>query len=245
MFFSKNQIQEKLIAKPRVIFLTLIVCVFSLAQVARAESISGKVDFDGTPAENSKIDMAADSVCKSMHSGDFFAERIVVNPNKTLKNVFVYIKEGVKEKSAPSSAPAILEQKGCWYTPHVIGMQAGQKLQLTNDDATLHNVHAVAKNNQEFNLGMPLQGMKLEKTFSNPEVMVKMKCDVHPWMNAYVGVLPHPYFGVTGADGTFEIKDLPPGDYTLEAWHEKYGTQTQKITVTEGQTATADFTFNG
>src|SRR3989338_7992758 len=123
-------------------------------------------------------------------------------------------------------------------------MQANQKLQIINSDATLHNVHAFAKNSPEFNLGMPMKGMKLEKTFSNPEIMVKMKCDVHPWMTGYIGVLSHPFFAVTDDQGTFKIENLPPGEYTIEAWHETYGIQTQKITVSDGAPPAIDFKFS-
>jgi hypothetical protein len=122
-------------------------------------------------------------------------------------------------------------------------MQAGQPLSILNSDATLHNVHALGRKNPEFNLGMPIKGMKLEKTFFNPEVMVKFKCDVHPWMSAYAGVLTHPFFSVTQETGVYEIKDLPPGTYVIEAWHEKYGTQTQQVTVDEAGTQTVDFAF--
>ena len=222
----------------------LLFAISLFATQLHAESISGKALFDGTPGANPKIDMAADPVCKSMHAQDFFAERIVVNSNQTLKNVFVYIKEGVKEKTAVPASPAVLDQVGCWYVPHVLGMQAGQKLQIVNSDATLHNVHAVAKENKEFNLGMPLRGMKLEKTFSNPEVMIKMKCDVHPWMNAFIGVADHSYFAVTDDQGAFELKNVPPGDYVIEAWHETYGTKTQKVTVSAGAPVGADFKFS-
>jgi len=219
--------------------------VFLASSSAFAGTISGKALFEGTPGENPKIDMGADPVCKSLHPGDFFAERIVVNSNKTLKNVFVYIKEGLKDQNfQPPSTPAVMDQKGCWYTPHVQGIQVGQKLQVVNSDPTLHNVHALGVKNPQFNLGMPMQGMKLEKTFSNPEVMVKFKCDVHPWMNGYIGVLNHPFFGVTDEQGGFKIENVPAGDYTVEAWHETYGAKSQKITVSADGTAQADFKFS-
>ncbi len=228
----------------RKIYFGIFLSLFLGAQSVWAGSIAGKADFDGTPGENPKINMGADPVCKGLHPSDFFAERVVVNSNHTLKNVFVYIKEGLKEKDFPPPAqPAVLDQKGCWYLPHVQGIQIGQKFEVVNSDPTLHNVHVFAKKNQEFNLGMPLQGMKLDKTFSNPEVMIKMKCDVHPWMNGYIGVLDHPFFAVTDEQGNFKIDNVPPGDYTVEAWHETYGTQTQSVTV-GGESAQADFKFS-
>ena len=226
----------------KVLFSVLALTLFFSIRLF-AGTISGKSAFEGTPGANPRIDMSADPVCKSLNPADVFAQRIVVNSNGTLQNVFVYIKEGLSETSFPVPAvPAVLDQRSCNYHPHVLGMQANQKLQIINSDATLHNIHAFAKNSPEFNLGMPIQGMKLEKTFSNPEIMVKMKCDVHPWMNAYAGVLAHPYFSVSGDDGTFNIKDLPAGEYTVEAWHEKYGTQTQKVTVGE-EPVNVEFTF--
>ncbi|PIQ87039.1 MAG: cytochrome c oxidase subunit II [Candidatus Omnitrophica bacterium CG11_big_fil_rev_8_21_14_0_20_45_26] len=221
-----------------------LVCLYLFPAFVQAGTVTGKALFSGEAPPNQKIDMAADPVCSGMHKTDFLNERVVVNSNQTLKNVFVYVKEGLGGQAFPApQTPAVLDQEGCWYYPHVQGMQAGQKLQILNSDATLHNVHAVAKNNAEFNLGMPLQGMKLEKTFSNPEIMIKMKCDVHPWMNGYIGVVSHPFYAVTGDDGSFEIKDLPPGEYTIEAWHEVYGTQTQKIAV-PGGSVNADFQFS-
>ncbi len=210
-----------------------------------AGTVTGKVSFTGTAPQMEPISMDADPVCSSLHNTSVLAETVIVNDNKTLKNVFVYVKEGLEGKTFPTpSTPVTIDQKGCQYSPHVFGIQAGQTLEIVNSDSTLHNIHALPEKNKQFNLGMPIQGMKLNKKFDTPEVMAKFKCDVHPWMNAYVGVLSHPYFSVTGTDGTFEIKDLPVGEYTIEAWHEKYGTQTQKVTVAEGSSS-VDFTFNG
>lgn len=229
--------------RPTVLFAAAF--LLAVSSPVFAGTISGKANFDGTPGENPKIDMGADPVCKSAHQSGFFGQNVVVNSNQTLKNVFIYIKEGLKETSFPAPAqPAVLDQKGCWYVPRVLGTQAGQKLQIVNSDATLHNVHALAKQNPEFNLGMPLQGMKLEKTFSNPEVMVKFKCDVHPWMSAYVGVLPHPFFSVTDDQGAFRFDNVPPGEYVVEAWHETYGTKSQKVTVAGDGTSETNFQFS-
>jgi hypothetical protein len=131
----------------------------------------------------------------------------------------------------------------CRYTPHVFGVRVGQPLDITNSDPTLHNIHATPKNNAEFNQGQPIQGMKTTKTFTTPEVMVPFKCDVHGWMNAYVGVLDHPYFATTGTDGKFSLKSLPPGTYTIEAWHERLGAQTQSVTIGAKETKEVNFTF--
>ena len=136
-----------------------------------------------------------------------------------------------------------VDQKECRYHPHVFGVQVGQPLEILNSDPTLHNIHAVAKNNREFNNGQPLQNMKTTHTFTAPEVMVPFKCDVHGWMNAFVGVLNHPYFAVTDAAGTFNLKTLPAGTYTIEAWHEKLGTMTQTVTIGAKETKDIAFTF--
>jgi hypothetical protein len=131
------------------------------------------------------------------------------------------------------------------YTPHVLGLVAGQQLDIINSDETLHNIHAFPEKNEAFNLGMPVKGMKYTKKFDKPEVMVKIKCDVHGWMLAWAGVLPHPFFAVTAADGSFTIPNLPPGTYTIEAWQEKLGTQTQQVTVGDKETKTVSLAFKG
>ena len=211
---------------------------------AQAATLTGKILLEGNAPENPIISMDADPVCKSLNSGDVREPKVVVNPDKTLQNVFVYIKGDVDGAGAAPSAKAILDQKGCMYEPHVLGVQVKQPVSILNSDATLHNVHALGQNNPEFNLGMPLKGMKLEKTFFNPEVMMKFKCDVHPWMSAYVGVLSHPFFSVTTETGTFEITGLAPGEYTLEAWHETYGKQTKTVKIINSdETKTIDFTY--
>jgi hypothetical protein len=168
------------------------------------------------------------------HPTGIVLEQVIVNSNSTLKNVFVYVKEGLAGKTFESPKEAVkFDQLGCIYHPRVFGIQVNQPLEILNSDDTLHNVHALPTASQGFNLGMPIKGMKLKKSFAKPEVMVKIKCEVHPWMSAYAGVVEHPYFGVTGDEGTAAIKELPAGEYTLEAWHEKYGAQTQKVTVTD------------
>jgi len=213
---------------------------------AEAGTITGKVNFTGTAPDPQKIMMDADPVCAGLHPEPVFTEDVLANPNSTLRNVFVYVKEGLEGKSFPTPAePVTFNQKGCHYTPHVFGIRVNQTLEVVNSDATLHNVHGMPTQSKEFNLGMPIQGMKLTRKFDKAEIMVKFKCDVHPWMNAYVGVLSHPFFSVTGEQGNFEIKDLPAGSYTVEAWHEKYGTKTQQITVNETGTQTLEFTFSG
>jgi len=137
----------------------------------------------------------------------------------------------------------VISQTSCMYEPHVFGLQTGQKLEILNSDSTLHNINCQAKLNKKFNIAQPTKGMKSAKTFDQPEVGVPFKCNVHPWMTAYAGVFSHPFFAVSGADGSFSIKNLPAGTYTLEAWHEKLGVQTQKVTVADGESKEISFSF--
>jgi hypothetical protein len=207
--------------------------------------VKGTVTVDGPVPANAQIKMNADPVCARQVDGPQMMETYVVGSDgKSLANVFVYVKDGLGNYVFdPPKEPATIDQKDCRYHPHVFGMMVGQPLEIINSDPTLHNIHAVAQNNREFNNGQPLKGMKTTHTFTAPEVMVPFKCDVHGWMNAYVGVLTHPYFAVTDTSGSFTLKSLPPGTYTIEAWHEKLGTMTQTVTVGEKETKEISFTF--
>jgi plastocyanin len=219
----------------------------SPVDMATAANVMGTVKFSGTAPKAAKISMNADAYCKTTHSTDAYAEDVIVNPNKTLKNVYVYVKSGLSAdlKFPVPTEAVILDQKGCVYDPHVVAIQVGQTLTVMNSDGVLHNVNVRPKNNQGFNQGQPVQGMKFDKTFSSPEVMIPTKCDVHPWMNSYIGVQNHPFASVTGTDGSFSLKDLPPGTYEIEAWHEKYGVSSQKVTVGAKENKTIEFTFKG
>jgi hypothetical protein len=205
----------------------------------------GMVALEGPAGKNEPIRMNADPVCVKAAPGAQAQETFVVGSDgKSLGNVFVYVKDGLGSYTfdAPSQS-AVLDQKGCRYHPHVFGIRVNQPLEIVNSDPTLHNIHAVPKTNQEFNTGQPIQGMKTSHTFTAPEVMVPFKCDVHGWMNAYAGVMSHPYFSVTAADGKFELKSLPPGTYTVEAWHERLGSSTQSVTIGPSETKEITFTF--
>ena len=198
---------------------------------ATASNIAGKITFEGTPPKPGVVRMDSDPNCVQQ-GATTTEETVVIGTDGALQNVFVYVKDGLGNLRFPIPSEAIvLDQKGCRYIPHVLGAQVGQRVEILNSDPTLHNVHAIPKSNQEFNTGQPLPGMKHTHQFSTREVMVPFKCDVHPWMQAFIGVLDHPYFGVTGPDGAFTLKGLPPGTYTIEAWHEKLGTQTQTVTI--------------
>ncbi|MBI2870271.1 MAG: hypothetical protein HYY14_01020 [Candidatus Omnitrophica bacterium] len=202
------------------------------AAPAAAGHVTGKIMFSGTQPTLKKLDMAADPVCQGLHAGAVHSETVLVNANGTLKNVFVYVKKGLEGKTFPAASEKVkFDQHTCMYDPHVMGVRVGQPIEIVNSDTTLHNVHAMAKVNPEFNYGMPFEGMALPAQFDKPEIMVKVKCDVHPWMNAYIGVVEHPHFAVTGDDGSFDLGELAPGEYVIEAWHEYYAAQTQTITV--------------
>ena len=212
---------------------------------ATAGEVKGVVMLDGVAPKNEPIKMNADPVCVKQNKDPQFQETYEVSSDgKTLGNVFVYIKDGLGNYVYDTpTTPAKIDQQNCRYHPHVFGMRVGQPLEIVNSDPTLHNIHALPKGNAEFNTGQPIQGMKTMHVFTAKEVMVPFKCDVHGWMNAFIGVLDHPYFQVTGADGTFSLKGLPPGTYTVEAWHEKAGTQTAQVTIGAKETKSANFTF--
>ena len=206
---------------------------------ATTATISGHITLQGTPPKPERVQTKSDPNCKQ----PVFTQSYVVGKDGALQNVFVYVKDGLGKYTIPvPSEPVVLAQKNCTYEPHVLGIMAGQPLELRNDDATLHNIHAVPQANREFNMGQPIQGMRQTHVFSATEVLVPFKCDVHNWMSAFVGVLDHPFYAVTKNDGTFEIKGLPPGTYTIEAVHEKLGRQTQTITVGPKETKT-DLSF--
>ena len=209
-------------------------------------AVTGRVRFTGAKPTNPRIDMSEEAACKDKYkAAPPTAETVVVNANGTLANVFVYVKAGLppSAKYQAPATPVVIDQDGCRYHPHVLGIMVGQNLEIRNSDPVLHNIKAKATKNRPFNISQPSAGMKTNRTFSAPEVMVALECNVHGWMNAFLGVLPHPFYAVTGADGSFSIKGLPPGTYTIEAWHERYGTQTATVTVTGTETKTSDFTF--
>ena len=230
----------------RIPFLTILALVGSLPLVSGAD-ITGKVVLKGTPPAEVPIDMSAsqDKTCGPAHPEPVTTRHYLVNKDGGLANVFVYLKSGVTQKDFPAPAEApVLDQVGCLYEPYVMGVMVNQKFKIRNSDPTMHNVHALPRQgkNAEFNFAQPTKGQVNEKSFPSPEVLVQIKCDVHPWMFAYV---EHPFFAVTGKDGTFKISGVPNGKYTIEAYHAKThrGSQgvTQEITVS-GDTK-VDFTI--
>lgn len=220
----------------------LIVFVAAIALAACpsvAGTISGVVKIDAAKIRPARpVKMESDPDCVAKHSEPPTSERYVVDADKNVKYVFVYIKTGLEGQTFESpKRPGELDQVGCAYVPRVMGLMVGQPLRILNSDRLLHNVHMTPKLNEEFNKAMPARVRKLPvpgSVFSQAEVMVPFKCDVHPWMTAYIGVLPHPFFAVSAADGSFAIEDVPPGKYTLEAWHEFFQGEVQQIEVADG-----------
>ena len=207
-------------------------------------TVTGSITYTGDVPNLKPINMGADPACAAKHTGDVPNSALVLGDGQSLGNVLVYVKSGLPagQWTAPSS-PAVIDQKGCVYDPHVIGVMKGQEVKFLNSDGILHNVHALPATNQEFNIAMPAERTEASHTFEQPEEAFRVKCDVHPWMNAYVRVLEHPYFATTGPDGKFSIPNLPAGTYELEAWHERLGTQTQSVTVADGATGNVTFAF--
>jgi plastocyanin len=206
-------------------------------------SIAGHVKFEGAPPPPMRLSMVADPSCAKMHPGSAVSEDFVIGNDHTLGNVVVYVSDGLGNRTfEPPSQPAVIEQKGCMYEPHVVAVRANQTVRVINQDSVSHNIHPIPANNREWNKAEP-GGTALEETFAREEVAIPIKCNVHPWMRSYVAVFKHPFFAVTGKDGNFDLRDLPPGEYTVQAWHEKLGTMTQKITVAAGEAKTVDFVF--
>ncbi|MEO8077374.1 MAG: carboxypeptidase regulatory-like domain-containing protein [Acidobacteriota bacterium] len=211
--------------------------------VSKAGTVSGRVMLDGAAPANPPVKLAADPYCVQQHPKGATFENFVVDDGG-LENVFVYVKDGLDGYYfEPPTESVTLDQQGCQYRPHVLGVQTGQKLQISNSDDTLHNVHGMGQANQEFNAQQQMKHITTDKVFAKREVMMPFKCDVHSWMHAFVGVVEHPYFAVTHDGGKFELKNLPAGTYTVEAWHEKLGTQTQSVTLAEKASKPLTFTF--
>ena len=216
-------------------------------------TISGSIAYTGTPPAAKKIDTSADPVCGQKNPNLSTEDNVVTNGK--LANVFVYIKDGAAADGTkvdgyawPAGSAVTLDQNGCHYRPHVLGLMTGQKLSITNSDPTQHNIHPTPKNNPEWNQTQPNGAPPIEKTFKQTEVLIPVKCNQHPWMKAYIGVLKHPLFAVSAEDGSFTIKGVPAGTYTVAAWHEggAAGTeQTMKVTVAANGSAKADFSFAG
>jgi plastocyanin len=210
-----------------------------------ASSVTGTVTFDGKVPALKPLAMDADPACAKKHTTPVPNEMLVLGSGNTMGNILVWVSKGLpagKTWPAPKN-PVVLDQKGCQYHPHVQGIMVGQTYRILNSDGVLHNVHALPKINRGFNRPMPATVTEATATFDKPEDVFQIKCDVHPWMSAYIGVFTHPFFSATGTDGKFTISGLDPGTYEITAWHEKLGTQTASVTVGANETKTQNFKF--
>ncbi|MGB7848393.1 MAG: carboxypeptidase regulatory-like domain-containing protein [Candidatus Acidiferrum sp.] len=204
-------------------------------------TVSGKVTYEGTPAKMKPIDMSKEPSCAKMYMTPPMAETVVTGSGNSLENVVVYVSAGAAEDSAPSTA-AVFTQKGCRYIPHVLAFQVNQELKIQNQDQTSHNIHPLPKLNREWNKSQPPGTPPISEKYEKPEIF-PVKCNVHPWMHGTFAVLKNSHFAVTGEGGAFTLANLPPGKYTITAWHESYGDQSQEVTVSGSETKTINFVF--
>ena len=236
-----------------VIVLTLMISVSS-RQVVRAGSpppttngdsavIKGMVKFTGTAPSAKPISMSADPSCAKQHAGPVLTPEVAADSKGGLQNVVVFVAEGLGDRTFdPPAEPVVISQKGCLYQPHVLAIRANQPLEVVNDDPTAHNIHPTPANNREWNKAEQ-PGGKVEEAFAREEIAIPVKCNIHPWMRGYIAVFKHPYFVVTKQDGSFDLPNLPPGTYTIKAWHEKLGTTSQTITIGANETKELSFVF--
>jgi plastocyanin len=211
-----------------------------------ASSITGTITFDGKAPAMKPIPMDADPVCAKKHPTPALSEMLVLGGGNTMGNVMVYVSKGLPagKKFPVPAAPVVLDQNGCQYKPHVMGIMVGQTYKILNSDGILHNIHTLPKVNASFNRAMPATSKEATTKFDKDEAIFSIKCDVHPWMNAYVGTFTHPFFTVTGPDGKFTISGLDPGTYEITAWQERLGTKTATVTVGASGSKTQDFKFS-
>jgi hypothetical protein len=215
------------------------------SMAAAQSTITGTITFAGKPPALKPLAMDADPACAKMHKAPVPAEMLVLGNGNTMGYVMVWVSKGLpagKTWPAPTT-PVVLDQKGCVYVPHVMGIMVGQPYRILNSDGILHNIHTLPKVNPAFNRGQPATVKEMTTSFPKPENMFQVKCDVHPWMSAFIGVFTHPFFSVTSTDGKFTISGLEPGSYEITAWHERLGTQTASVTVAAKETKTQDFKF--
>ena len=206
-------------------------------------SVRGTVKIEGAVPKPKPINMAADPGCAKQHSAPVLTQEVITDGKGDLQNVVVFVSDGLGDRTFdPPTQPVEVKQKGCMYEPHVLALQANQPVDVTNDDPTTHNIHPLPANNREWNKA-EIPGSKIEESFPRPEIAIPVKCNVHPWMRGYVAVFKHPYFAVTGKDGSFSLNNLPPGTYTIQAWHEKLGTASQQITIGANESKNIDFVF--
>ncbi len=227
-----------------------LLMVLAITQSAWAGGgVKATAKFDGERPKRSVLKMDADQYCATANKKKdgspkkVGSEQAIVSKSGMVKNVIVYVKDGLGDAKFDTPAEqAELNQQGCMYKPHVLSLQTGQPMLIKNSDSTLHNIHSFAEKQRGFNFAQPKKGDEKEVKFARPEI-VKVKCDVHPWMSAHIGVFDHPFHAVTGKKGTCDINDLPAGEYTLVAWHETFGEMEQKVTVADGAAVEVEFVF--
>jgi plastocyanin len=208
--------------------------------------VTGTIRYKGKKPTLKLINMSEEPACVEAHHGKAYDESLVVNRKGELMNAFVYIQSGFEGKifEVPVT-PVMIDQSGCWFRPRVMGIQTGQQLKVVNSDPVTHNIHPMAQINREWNHSQGAGDPPLMRKFTKPEIMVPVKCNIHSWMHAFIGVLDHPYFAVSQENGSFEIRNLPPGQYTIAVWQEKLGTQVQPLTISPLGKAEINFTFEG
>ena len=223
----------------------LVTVLVSPGVAVAASTVTGTITFTGKPPALKPLAMDADPACAKKHGKPVPAEMLVLGSGNTMANVIVWVSKGLPagKKYPVPSTPVTLDQRGCVYVPHAMGIMVGQAYRILNSDGILHNVHTLPKINPSFNRAMPATSKEASTTFAKPEPIFQIKCDVHPWMSAYIGVFEHPFFSTTGTDGKFTIAGLDAGTYVITAWHERLGTQTASVTVTGSDTKTQDFKF--
>ena len=213
---------------------------------ATTGSITGTIHFAGKKPAPKVIDMSEDPACVEAHHGKAYDESLVVGANGSLGNAFIYVKKGLEGKNFEvPRTPVTIDQSGCWFRPRVLGIQTNQTLQVVNSDPVTHNIHPMAEINREWSHSQGPGDAPMNRRFVKPEIMIRVKCNIHSWMHAFIGVVDNPYYAISKEDGTFEIKNLPAGNYTIQVWQEKLGTQEQQVTVTAHNDTPTKFTFKG
>ena len=217
-------------------------CLTAVSAAARAGVVNGKVTLEGLPLQPKIINMSTEPLCAKQYSTAPTTEEVVVGPGGALENVLVFVSAGAPDETTRPREAVSIKQKGCRFMPHVVAMQVNQELEVANDDSTLHNIHPLSRVNREWNKSLPPGTPPLTETFAKEEIIL-VKCNFHPWMHAYFAVLRTAHYSVTGENGMFTLNNLPAGKYTITAWHETYGTQTQDVVITGDETKAINFVF--